>query len=178
MLTPDGVPVAGWGWRFLAGIVDLILVEIVATLAALPFITPVIGRVADYLTKSMRDAEHGATTPPPVPTDLVTSGEQLWITVITAVVGVAYFAIMWRLASATLGQLLCGLRIVPLGQGRQVRQLDWGVSVLRAVLWSVPLAIGSLLLIFTVINVFTPLFQSNRQALHDLAARTQVVKVR
>lgn len=178
MQTPDGVPVARWGWRFLAGIVDLILVEIVATVAALPFIMPVVGRVSDYVAKSMRTAEHGGTTPPPVPTDLVTSGEQLWITVITAVVGIAYFAIMWRFVSATLGQLLCGLRIVPLGEGRRTRQLNWGVSVLRAALWSVPLAVGNLLLIFALANALAPLFQSNRQALHDLAVRTQVVKIR
>lgn len=178
MLTADGVPVAGWGWRLLAGIIDLIIVQIVSFVAALPFIISVIHRFSDYFSDAMRAAQGGNTKPPPVPTDLITPGEQLWLILISAAVGIAYFAIMWRFASATPGQLLCGLRVVPFGNGRPAEHLRWGVSIVRAMIWSVPIAIGSLLLAFVLINALTPLFQQHRQAIHDIAARTQVVKIR
>lgn len=178
MRTADGVPVAGWGWRLLAGVVDLIIVKVVAFMAALPFMMAIITRMSHYFSDAMRAAEHGKTASPPAPTDLIKPNEQLWIMLITAVIGVAYFALMWRFASATPGQLLCGLRVVPFGTGRPGHPLSWGVSVLRSVIWSVPLAIGSLLLIFAIINALMPLWQTHRQTMHDLAAQTQVVKIK
>ncbi len=178
MVTADGVPLAGWGWRLLAGIVDLIIVQIVALIAALPVISPMFGRMSDYFNKTMQAAQRGSSTPPPVPADLVTSQEQFWMAVIGAAVGIAYFGIMWRFVSATLGQLLCGLRIVPFETGRPTKRLGWNVTLLRAVFWWVPFAIGNLLLLFALVNALTPLFQSRRQAIHDLAVRTQVVRIR
>ena len=47
--------------------------------------------------------------------------------------------------------------------------------VIRASVWVLP-GISSLLVLFTVVDVLFPLWHPKRQALHDLAAKTRVVK--
>jgi uncharacterized RDD family membrane protein YckC len=48
----------------------------------------------------------------------------------------------------------------------------------RAVVWSVPITVGGYLLLFAILNVLFPLWNPKRQAVHDLAARTQLVKIK
>ena len=55
--------------------------------------------------------------------------------------------------------------------------LPWPVILLRSAIWVLPGAIG-VLGVITVIDALFPLWNPKRQALHDLAARTQVVSLR
>ena len=72
--------------------------------------------------------------------------------------------------------LACGLRVVPLDEGRATGRLEWSRVIARALIWVLPGALS--LRILTVADVLLPLWHPKRQTLHDLAARTQVVKVR
>ena len=55
-------------------------------------------------------------------------------------------------------------------------RLTWSCVVVRALLWVLPGALS--LRILTVADVLLPLWHPKRQSLHDLAARTQVVRLR
>jgi uncharacterized RDD family membrane protein YckC len=100
------------------------------------------------------------------------------ITLISLVVGMLYFSLFWRFKAATPAQLLCGLRVVPADHGHNTELLPWPMVVVRALTWWVPIAVSSVLLIFTVVNVLFPLGNVKRQAIHDLAAKTQIVRIR
>jgi len=64
--------------------------------------------------------------------------------------------------------------VVPVGHGRQHDGLPLGVAIVRNIAYQV---IGALL-ILPLVNVLLPLFNAKRQTLHDMIARTQVVKIR
>ena len=64
---------------------------------------------------------------------------------------------------------------MPVEQGCWSDRLVWRTVILRALVWAAP-GLNSLLALFQLLDVLFPLWQPKRQALHDLAARTQVVK--
>jgi uncharacterized RDD family membrane protein YckC len=178
-VTADGVPIAGWGWRLLAGVLDLIVVFVVADIVSIPILIRMLEPLREYFDAVVQAAQRGTGTPPTLsPTDLLSSGDQILVTVITLVVGLGYFSLFWRFKAATLAQLLCGLKIVPVDDGHNDQLLSWQVVVVRALTWWVPIAVSNVLLIFAAINVLFPLSNVKRQAIHDLAARTQVVKIK
>ena len=81
----------------------------------------------------------------------------------------------WR--SATPGKLVAGLRVVPLDRGRSTEKLGWSTVVTRALVWTVP-NLQTFLVVVRIIDVAMPLWNPKKQALHDAAAKTQVVKIR
>lgn len=177
--TEDGVPLAGWGWRLLAGVIDLIAVTILGTLASLPILLRGLPVFTDYFNRVMAAAERGEPQPPMLrPEEILPQSDQMLVTLISVSVAVAYFALFWRVASATPGQLICSLRVVPFGRGRNTEKLGWGTAIIRALIWAVPLTASSLLVVFAALNALFPLWNASRQAIHDLAAKTQVVKIK
>jgi uncharacterized RDD family membrane protein YckC len=76
-----------------------------------------------------------------------------------------------------VGKLACRLRVVPVDRGLSRPGLSWSAALIRAAVWVLP-GISSLLALFTVVDALFPLWQPKRQALHDLAAKTQVVRAR
>ncbi len=176
--TADGVPLAGWWWRFLAAVIDLMITAMVSSVAALPIYLKMLPAVRAYMNAAVAAAQHGQATPTIDPTTLISSTDRMWLTAISVAVYLLYFSLFWRFRGATLGQTICGLRVVPAGHGRHTGGLPWTQSVLRAVVWSVPLTVGSYLLLFAVLDVLFPLWNAERQAVHDLAARTQLVTTR
>ena len=173
VMTADGVPLAGWWWRVLAVLLDGLFVGILTTLASLPLLLPLIDRFSVYFAQLMEAAQQGRTQPPV--TDLLSSGEQLALAVIGVVVSFLYQLAFLRWRSATPGKLICGLRVVPVDEGRARGPLSWRSVVARAVVWAAP-GLNTLLGLFQLLDVLFPLWQPKRQALHDLVAGTQVVK--
>jgi uncharacterized RDD family membrane protein YckC len=82
-----------------------------------------------------------------------------------------------RWKSATPGKLLCGLRVVPVDHGHATGPLPWSSILIRSAFWVLP-SINSFLSLITVLDVLFPLWHPKRQALHDLAAKTQVIRPR
>jgi uncharacterized RDD family membrane protein YckC len=176
--TADGVPLAGWGWRFLGGILDLIITSIVASLCALPIYLKLLPAITAYVDQVVAASQRGGTPPVLTMGDLLSRTDQTLLSAISVAVGLLYFGLFWRFKGATPAQLLCGLRAVPVDQGRHTGGLPWARSFVRAVVWSVPITVGGYLLLFAILNVLFPLWNPKRQAVHDLAARTQLVKIK
>lgn len=175
--TADGVPLAGWWWRALAGFIDAAIVGTVSGLSTLPFYRPLIGAVSTFYTETLRAAQTGGV-PPATPNfaAMMSGTDQLLVMLVTFSIGMAYHLPFLRTRGATLGLLACGLRVVPVDEGRSTARLGWSTVVVRALLWVLPGALS--LRILTVADVLLPLWQPKRQTLHDLAARTQVIRAR
>lgn len=175
--TADGVPLAGWWWRALAGLVDAVLVGTVSGLLTLPFYRDLLGALRTFWGEAMRAAQTGGA-PPATPNfaAMMSGTDQLLVVLVTFVIGAAYHVPLLRARGATLGLLACGLRVVPVDEGRSTVRLTWSCVVVRTLLWVLPGALS--LRILTVADVLLPLWHPKRQTLHDLAARTQVVKIR
>lgn len=175
--TADGVALAGWGWRALAAVIDAVFVGILTTLPAIPLLRRVSMRFMDFFNATVQAAQTGQPPPVYTPETLMSVSEQMAMTGILLAVGMAYHALFLRFVRATPGKMLAGLKVVPFGHGRATGPLPWGAAVLRATLWVVP-QLWLCLLPYLILDCLFPLWQPNRQAVHDRAARTQVIRVR
>ncbi|WP_375432160.1 RDD family protein [uncultured Friedmanniella sp.] len=175
--TADGVPLAGWWWRVLAAFVDSVIVSLVSTLASLPLLLPILRRFSALFTEAVRAAEQGQVAPPPDYLSLISAGDQFRLALITVALTFAYQLLFLRWRGATPGKLLCGLRVVLQDQGQNRTSLPWRAVVVRAGVWAAPGLYGALVLV-QLLDVLFPLWQPRRQALHDLAAQTQVIRRR
>jgi uncharacterized RDD family membrane protein YckC len=177
--TEDGVPLAGWGWRLLAGVVDLIVVTIVGSILSIPIMLKALPVFTDYINQTVSASQRGEPMPPMLdPNSILSRTDQILVSLISVAVAIAYYALFWRLKAATPGQLMCSLRVVPFGRGRNTEPLAWGPVIIRTLIWAVPLTASSYLLLFGILNALFPLWNANRQAVHDVAAKTQVVKIK
>ncbi|WP_197430084.1 RDD family protein [Auraticoccus cholistanensis] len=177
-LTADGVPLAGWWHRAGAIVVDGLLLGVVTSLLSLPFLQTAFDAVVALFDASLEAARQGQPPPPqPDPTSLITPTETLALGAVQLLCGLAYHGLFLRLRSATPGKLLLGLRVVPVDRGRSTERLGWRAALLRALVWVAP-AVVTWLFVLRLVDVVLPLTNPRRQALHDLAARTQVVRTR
>ncbi len=177
VLTADGVPVSGWWWRVLAMGIDTVIVYVLVGIAAAPILSRMFAAISTWYGQALRAAQAGQPMPPqPSATDLIPAGDQLVLSAVTAAVGLIYFVAFLRWKGATPGKLICGLRVVPVDEGRNRAPLAWGSVIVRAAVWVLP-GVAAYLFLVQVADVLLPLWHPKRQALHDLAARTQVVKI-
>jgi uncharacterized RDD family membrane protein YckC len=175
--TADGVPLAGWWWRALAGLLDAVLVGTVSGLLTLPFYRDLLDALRTFYVATLRAAQTGGPVPAtPNFAAMMTGSDQLLVMRVTFAIGMAYHLPFLRARGATLGLLACRLRVVPVDEGQSNARLTWSCVVVRALLWVLPGALS--LRILTVADVLLPLWHPRRQTLHDLAARTQVVRRR
>jgi uncharacterized RDD family membrane protein YckC len=175
-MTADGVPLASWWWRALAVLIDGLITTAIVTVITLPVWRSFYAAMASYFNAVM-DAQRSGDTPPTLSPDLISGSSQLILTSVTLAVGMLYHVGFLRWKSATPGKLICGLRVVPVDRGRDPGPLAWSSVLIRAAIW-VLLGISSFLRLITLVDVLFPLWHPKRQALHDIAAKTQVVRVR
>jgi uncharacterized RDD family membrane protein YckC len=175
-MTADGVPLASWWWRVLAVLIDYVILTAIVTVITFPVWRSLYATVVSYFN-AMLDAQQAGLPPPPplIATDLISGSSQLIMTSVTLGVGMLYHVGFLRWKSATPGKLLCGLRVVPVDQGRDPGPLAWNSIGIRAAVWVLP-GISAFLSFITVVDVLFPLWNPKRQALHDIAAKTQVVR--
>lgn len=176
--TPDGVPLAGWWARALAVVIDAVLVGIAAALLAMPIYLRVAQSIGDFFRESFRAAEQGLPMPPqPDVSAIISTADQLILLAVTFGLHTLYLVMFLRWRAATPGKLIVGLRVVPVDQGRNTEKLGWSNVIIRALCWTLPNTYA-LLIVIRVVDIVFPLTNPKRQALHDLAAKTQVVKIR
>ncbi len=175
--TADGVPLAGWWWRALAILIDYLILASVAGILLAPVYLRFIRAMSGAVAAATRAAQTGQPTPALAPTDLLPAKDQLLVTGVTVGLALIYIVAFLRWRGATPGKLVCGLRVVPVDQGLSRAALPWQTVLVRAAIWVLP-GLFSLLAVITVIDALFPLWNPKRQALHDLAARTQVVVLR
>jgi uncharacterized RDD family membrane protein YckC len=192
--TADGQPLAGWWWRVLALVVDTVVVGVVNILVTLPW---QIEMQREQQARQRDLQERIARGEPFSFTDLwdpmadFYGDHVLMLVVLPIVLAAAYQGGMLRRRGATLGKLVCGLRVRPrAADGRLSRgtiaarvgvQLGpgWSVLVLTAATGSTTVfVVGQLLSsLFFAVDSLTAL-GARRQTLHDRAARTVVVTTR
>ena len=180
--TPDGAPLAGWWHRVGAYLIDMVIVGIVVGLVAFPWAQD-IGRIyLDYVDEVMRDAEAGrqsSTSAFDLQGDL--ARPLAILSLVGLLVGFAYHVgfLMWK--QATPGKLVTGLRVrrrevagpMPLG----TVLLRWAGQYGVGIFGLVPV-VGSLVGFYNLLDVLWPLWDGNKQAIHDKIAKTNVVRVR
>ncbi|MFT4164214.1 MAG: RDD family protein [Microlunatus sp.] len=176
--TADGVPIAGWWARALAVVIDAVLVGFVAALVAMPIYLRMAEALSTYFRETYRAAEQGLPLPPePDITTIISATDQLILVGVGFLLHTLYLALFLRWRSATPGKLIVGLRVVPVDQGRSQAKLGWPTVFIRALCWTVP-NLNAVLFVLRVIDIVLPLTNPKKQAMHDLAAKTQVVRVR
>lgn len=196
--TPDGVPLAGWWWRFLAYILDGLILGVIGTVVL--FLIPnLIDKMREYVTAVFNTRLNDPTATVPTIWDPVFGiGHSLLIyNIITIVISIAYVTLMLGRFGATLGQLACGLRIVPVGQGQHKGGLPASNLVARLIFYTLVTEVLGIIAMYLNVNGFSngslisgigsiylylsclwAAWDPKRQALHDKLARTQVVRTR
>lgn len=177
--TPDGAILAGYDKRALAKIIDYAMVMGVASVIELPFFLFWFSGYFDWIS-SISDPN---ATPDPG-SMFATMVKYVFlaglISLIGAVLLVGYETVMMRWKAATVGMRVMKIQVRlreapgPLGWGtiaRRVGAMYWPF----AFVW-IPV-VGSLTGIYNWVNYLWPLGNANKQALHDIFAKTNVVLV-
>ena len=176
--TPDGEPLAGWLARVGASILDFFILMPLVALAALPVVWWQWDPLTDYFRQSM-DAYQSGLAPPPEPGLLrAWSVPGLALQVALLLVSGAYTLGFWRWKQATPGKLIVGLRV----RRREVPgTMPWSTMLIRFAVVNVLVLAGDDGVVywgaigFVLLNYLWPLWDDKNQALHDKAARTNVV---
>lgn len=180
-IAADGRPYAGWLRRVAAFILDALIVGIIATPFSLGTFNNVEPTWQAWLVSLSQAIESGAASSswPAMPAPVVSAMST--IALITAVITLVYEIALVSKFGATLGMRLLGFRVRQVGR---TGPPNWLVVMRRTFLKHIttffsgipvlgPLASG-----FTAANYLWPLWDQNRQALHDKFATTEVVRVR
>jgi uncharacterized RDD family membrane protein YckC len=183
--TPDGVPLAGWLKRAGAYLIDSLAIGTVSTLLTLPLQL----EMSQDMVEIMEELEAETADPQTTPdfgaffSDYLDTMQPLliWSAVITLALWGIYNAVMLRWKRATLGKMVLGLEV-------RLRDrpgtLPWS-SIAARVLVQHGVALAAVvpllylaLVWFPWLDGLWPLWDRKRQALHDKAARTNVIEVR
>jgi uncharacterized RDD family membrane protein YckC len=148
---------------------------VVSTLT-FPIYRSMVEQFAHFFREMVAAQRTGVTPPTPDFNNLVSLQDQ-WITIaVTLAVGAVYHGLFLRWQAATPGKLICRLRVVPVDHGQSREPLSWNVIAIRVAVWILP-TVNGLLGVVRLIDSLFPLWQPKRQALHDLAAKTQVIRL-
>ncbi|MEZ5096891.1 MAG: RDD family protein [Nocardioides sp.] len=177
--TPDGVPLAGWGRRLAAYLIDGLIVGLLSGILGFPFWGKLISAYRDYFQEVMDAAEQGLPAPDQgaFVGDIV--GPLAAVTVIGLVVNVAYQFGFLRWRAATPGKMALGMKIRlrdtpgPLGWGTIGKR--WLGQNVGSIVGLVPGIGGCIGGVYAFLDGLWPLWDGKRQAIHDKFAQTNVV---
>lgn len=179
--TPDGQPLAGWWKRAVARIVDWVIVWV----GALPLTGYFLYRAGQTLSPAleswMRELESGTASPTGPALDPAVLRWMILYSVVLTLVAMAYEVFFTTRSGSTPGKKLLGLRVRLRDQDGP---LPFQAALLRTILpmggnmvSAVPL-LSALIGLAQVADIFFPLLNVRKQALHDLMAKTNVVDTR
>jgi uncharacterized RDD family membrane protein YckC len=179
--TPDGQYLAGWWQRVGAYLIDSIIVGIIGGILASPWIGDLMDAYRAYFDQVLRDAEAGRQTAETTVLEQQMAGPMLAVILIFMAVQFVYNVGFLMTLQATPGKLALGLRVRLRSRPGPMPVLtvllrwvaQFGISILNVV----PFA-GMVVGIYGFLDVFWPLWDGKKQALHDKVARTNVVRVR
>lgn len=172
--TADGVPLAGWWTRLVALVIDSILLGLVTAVVAIPFYDALMTGFEAWFADAMRAVQVGGQMPDYLDPRYGLMGPCWSVLILSMAVSFVYSAGLQMWKGGTLGMQALGLRVVPTGRGLAHHGLPLGAALVRNLAYQV---LG-LVPFVELINGLVPLANPRRQTLHDMAARTQVVKVR
>jgi uncharacterized RDD family membrane protein YckC len=182
--TPDGVPLSGWWRRVGAFLIDTVLISIVVSILTLPQQLAMQSRMNDLMLRFESE-----TDPEAMPDFGAFFGEYwqimqpvlVWSGIATFLAWALYSSLMLRWKGATLGKMAAGIAV---RLRDQPGQLPWSAIFARVFvqfgvgLTAVVPVLYFVLSWFPLLDSLWPLWDKKRQALHDKAARTNVVSVR
>ncbi len=165
---PPGL--AGFWWRVLASILDSLILWIPLSIVQnLVMGADVMSAFQVWLTDWLDRQIRGETELPPIPEQVLQSFGLAILVVM--ILWIAYRTVMVALRGATLGQSITGLRVVPDGSPLGTIP-SWKTSGIRAV----TAVIFQQLPLLGLADPLTMLFTAKKQTLHDMIARTVVIK--
>ncbi|WBB74136.1 RDD family protein [Micromonospora sp. WMMD1128] len=176
---PHGLPLASYGARLVARLIDFGVVFLLNVLVNGWFVWRYFEAIEPYLRETMRRALNGDTSTEGLPQiDDQAGGLQVVILLIATALWFAYEVPSMAARGQTFGKRLARVRALPvetdqpLGFGRAFRR--WSTLGLPTLLWYC----CGLGLLFQFVDAVSPLFdQPLRQALHDKRAQTVVVQL-
>jgi uncharacterized RDD family membrane protein YckC len=167
--TADGVPLASWGRRLAAWLLDGIILTILSYLLLRVFAPDYFTAFQNLIDAASRQSESELQS---VATDL--AAQALRVGLISWGTVTVYCLAFWTTLAQTPGKLAVGISV------RRVDRpgpLDIGTALRRrllSVLQIVPLVSGLYFIVF-LLDYLWPLWDDKRQALHDKIGGTQVV---
>jgi uncharacterized RDD family membrane protein YckC len=179
--TPDGVRLAGWWHRVGAYLIDLVILAVIIALVALPFLRDVLSAFGDYFHAAVTASQNGAPAPSSAQFQRDIAGAVLAISGISFLVNAIYTMAFLSWKQATPGKLAVGLRVrlrERPGLPASAVLLRWGTQFGAPGLVALVPLVGLLSSLFSLFDVLWPLWDGNKQALHDKVAKTNVVRSR
>ncbi|MEW2375939.1 RDD family protein [Micromonospora sp. NPDC047812] len=176
---PHGLPLAGFGARLVARLIDFTIVFALNAVVNGWFVWRLVEEVTPYWREVFRRAMAGdsSTDNLPQPSEQA-GGLQVVILLIATALWLAYEVPTMASGGQTFGKRLVGVKVVPmsanepLGFGRALRR--WNTLGLPTLLWYC----CGLGLLLQLVDALSPLFDHPlRQALHDKRAQTVVVQL-
>jgi uncharacterized RDD family membrane protein YckC len=178
--TPDGVPLAAWGPRAGAYLIDGAIQFCLNLVVWIPIVLVNLDRFREFGDRM--DAWSQQTDPNSLPFSTYSPLVPVLIELVAAslLVGAIYTISFWRWKQATPGKLALGLRI----RRRDSPDFPWSAILLR---YGFYLALGFAGLIpfvgygtglLQLLDYLWPLWDPHNQALHDKVAGTNVVTLR
>jgi uncharacterized RDD family membrane protein YckC len=180
--TPDGVPLANWLPRAGAFLIDSLAISVVNLVVTLPLQISMQRKMQDLVVRL-------DTTNPNNPPDFGAFFRDyfdilwplvMWSGLATFVCWAIYEALMLRFKGSTLGMMVLKLQVRP---RERPGQLPWSAIGLRILvqfgylLTAVVPLLYLALFWYPYLDGLWPLWDNKRQALHDKAARTNVVQL-
>jgi uncharacterized RDD family membrane protein YckC len=177
--TPDGVPLATYGQRVGAWIIDFLIQLVITTVAGWYWLSQFITWYTSWFTDLMNQAEAGsASSIDQTQLSAEISGYVLPVSLISFAVTIIYQVAFLTWKGATPGKMALGiavrLREKP-GNPTLVVALKRQVIYIGTSLLSLVPGIGASAVIIKLLNLLWPLWDDKRQALHDKIAATNVV---
>lgn len=172
---PSGVEAASWGARLGAALLDVIpFVVLMFVLLGFTDYDELAGRAAQGDEAAFAEAQAMLTAGSPT---------ALMLSLVGVVAQAAYNVLLHASTGQTLGKRMVGIRVVRADDPARTPSI--ASALLRWIvqyggpqaLSNLPL-VGLIAFVFTVVDHLFPLWDARRQALHDKAAKTLVVRVR
>ena len=183
--TADGARLSGWWLRVGAYVIDSMLIGVVGFIATIPQYVRMQAEAVDLMRRFDNEMSRAETTgDPPNMGALFRDYLDLllpvftWSLLATFVAWMIYSSLMLRFKGATLGKMALGISVRLRERPGQMPWLTIFVRLLvqQGVLLTAPLPLLYLALSwFPYLDNLYPLWDKHRQAIHDKAAKTNVV---
>jgi uncharacterized RDD family membrane protein YckC len=178
-VTPDGQTLARWGRRYAACLLDTVVTMAIGSALGWSILSRIGDAYADFVRLSL-DAARDGTSPPDANVLTQAVGGQLALFMLVLVaVSFVYSVVFLKAFSATPGKMALGLEVrlreMPGPLTWRTVLLRWVTQNLGGFVRLVPV-VGVFGFLYSIIDGLWPLWDEHRQALHDKAAGTNVVR--
>jgi uncharacterized RDD family membrane protein YckC len=177
--TPDGQLLARWGRRFSAQLIDWVITCVIAAVVGWSFVSKISSAWSGYVQDSLDAARTGVPAPDASALSSSIAGPAASFGLVYLAVLFLYGVLFLKLFAATPGKMAVGtqvrLRDAPGPLGWRTVLVHWFVQNLGVLARLVPL-LGLVSWVYSLLDGLWPLWDPHRQALHDKAARTNVVR--